>query len=75
MRLLRWLRAQAVWTVWMRANPRAATDAPMLLESSEQSAPPSTPHKSNKRTVEERSPDEADSASGAAQISPPNRSD
>ena len=40
---------QAVWTAWMRANPRAAADAPMLIESSEQAAPPSTPHKAQEQ--------------------------
>ena len=61
---------QAVWTSWMRANSRATTDVPMLLESSEQPALPSTPRKNTKRTAEERSPAKAESACGAAHASP-----
>ena len=71
LRRLRWERVQAVWTSWMRANARAVLAVPMLLEPSEQAAPPSTPHKIKKRTVEERSPDKAGPASGAAHASPP----
>ena len=55
----------------MRANPRAVLAVPMLLESSEQTAPPSAPNK-NKRSVEKRSPEKAETASGAVQASSPN---
>ena len=63
MRLFRWQRAQAVWTQWMRESSRAPAATPMLLEPSEQEAP-SAPSK--KRSVEKRSPDKANPASGAA---------
>ena len=75
LRRLRWERVQAVWTSWMRANARAVLAVPMLLEPSEQAAPPSTPHKIKKRTVEERSPDKAGPASGAAHASSPTTAD
>ena len=71
LRRLRWQRMQAVWTSWMRANSRAPAEVPMLLESSEQAAPPPAPLK-NKRSAEGPSPVRAEPASDAAQTSPPN---
>ena len=70
MKLLRWRRMQAEWTRWMRANQRTTAAVPMLLESSERPAPPSALHK--KRAAEERSPGEAEPASGAVQTPSPN---
>ena len=68
MKLLRWLRAQEVWTRWMRANTREPSAMPMLLDASMQSAPaPAT----KKRSVEGSSPGEAGPASGAAHASSP----
>ena len=71
MRIHRWQRTQAVWTQWMRESSRAPAAVPMLLESSEQPAPPPAPPKT-KRGAEGRSPVRAEPASDAAQPSSPN---